>query len=157
MAYLIQNPGRNSDLLRALAEMLQEMQAHYDVPCPPCEEFLQGLMDRPEGSDILVMTDQNSVIGFAAFSALYPGPYLQPGLFLKELYVRRAYRGRGAGKELLVHLARLAHDRGLMRIDWTADANDDRLLHFYDSIGGPQKPDKIFYRLDGDALKRLAS
>ena len=70
MAYLIQNPGRNSDLLRALAEMLQEMQAHYDVPCPPCEEFLQGLMDRPEGSDILVMTDQNSVIGFAAFSGI---------------------------------------------------------------------------------------
>lgn len=86
MAYLIQNPGRNSDLLRALAEMLQEMQAHYDVPCPPCEEFLQGLMDRPEGSDILVMTDQNSVIGFAAFSALYPGPALPSCLRLVGYY-----------------------------------------------------------------------
>lgn len=101
--------------------------------------------------------DGSSVIGFAAFSAIYPGPYLQAGFFLKELYVRHAYRGRGAGQELLAHLATLAQNRGLSRIDWTADANDERLLRFYDSIGGQQKPYKIFYRLDGDALKRLAS
>lgn len=137
--------------------MLQEMQAHYDVPSPSAEDILKGLDERPAGAEIIIAMDASTVAGFAAFSAIYPRPYLQAGLFLKELYVRSVYRGRGIGQEMLAHLARLAKDRGLSRIDWTADADDERLLRFYDSIGGQQKPDKIFYRLDGDALKRLAS
>lgn len=157
MTYIIQMLDHNPDLLRSAAEMLQEMQAHYNVPCPPYDDVLKGLAERPEAAEIIVATDHRLVIGFAAFSAIYPGPYLQAGLFLKELYVRSAYRGRGIGQEMLAHLARLARDRGLSRIDWTADANDERLLRFYDSIGGQQKHDKIFYRLDGDALKRMAS
>ncbi|MBD8892661.1 hypothetical protein [Roseibium litorale] len=40
---------------------------------------------------------------------------------------------------------------------WTTDANDERLLRFYDSTSGQQNPGKLFYRLDGDALKPLAS
>lgn len=155
--YTIQMLDHNPDLLRSAAELLQEMQAHYNVRCPAYDDVLQGLAERPEAAEIILATDQRLVIGFAAFSAIYPGPYLQAGLFLKELYVRGAYRSRGIGQEMLAHLARLARDRGLSRIDWTADANDERLLRFYDSIGGQQKPDKIFYRLDGDALKRLAS
>ncbi|TCU41247.1 GNAT family N-acetyltransferase [Rhizobium azibense] len=157
MAFLIKTLGQDPALLASLAEMLQEMQEHYAVPCPPSDDILQGLMERPEGTEIIVMAEETFVIGFAAYAALYPGPYLQPGLFLKELYVRRQYRGRGIGHELLTHLARLAQDRGLSRIDWTADAKDERLLQFYDSIGGQQKPDKVFYRLDKDALKRLAT
>ncbi|CDZ29749.1 GNAT family N-acetyltransferase [Neorhizobium galegae] len=153
----IQELGRDLALLRDFAAMLQEMQAHYDVPCPSADDILRGLIERPKGAEIIVAMEASTLAGFAAFSAIYPGPYLQAGLFLKELYVRSAYRGRGIGQEMLAHLARLAGDRGLSRIDWTADAKDERLLRFYDSIGGQQKPDKIFYRLDGDALKRLAS
>ncbi|NEJ22085.1 GNAT family N-acetyltransferase [Rhizobium leguminosarum] len=147
----------NPDLLRSAADLMQEMQAHYHVPCPPYDDILQGLQERPEAAEIIVATDQRLVVGFAAFSAIYPGPYLQPGLFLKELYVLRAYRSRGIGQELIAHLARLAQERRLSRIDWTADASEDRLLRFYDAIGGQRKPDKVFYRLDGDALKQLAS
>ncbi|MCW0983769.1 GNAT family N-acetyltransferase [Agrobacterium sp. BT-220-3] len=157
MTYTIQMLGHNPDLLQSVADLMQEMQAYYQVPCPPYDEVLQGLAERPEAAEIIVATDQRLVVGFAAFSAIYPGPYLQTGLFLKELYVLSAYRGRGIGQELVAHLAQLALERKLSRIDWTADANDERLLRFYDSIGGQQKPDKIFYRLDGDALKRIAS
>lgn len=157
MAYLIQRLEQHSELLGEFAELLEEMQAHYDVPCPTRENILNGLKERPDASEIIIITEQGTILGFAAFSALYPGPYLQPGLFLKELYVRQRYRSRGLGQKLLAHLAQLAVERGLSRIDWTADANDDRLLRFYDNIGGTQKPEKIFYRLDGEALKRLAN
>ncbi|UIK08834.1 GNAT family N-acetyltransferase [Neorhizobium galegae] len=157
MTFSIETLGAEPSRITSLIEMLQEMQAHYDVPCPSADDILRGLIERPKGAEIIVAMDASTMAGFAAFSAIYPGPYLQAGLFLKELYVRGAYRGRGIGQEMLAHLARLARDRGLSRIDWTADANDERLLRFYDSIGGQQKPDKIFYRLDGDALKRLAS
>ncbi|MGV1947407.1 MULTISPECIES: GNAT family N-acetyltransferase [Agrobacterium] len=157
MTYTIQMLDHHPDLLRSAADLMQEMQAYYKVPCPSCDEVLQGLVERPDAAEIIVAIDQGCVVGFAAFSAIYPGPYLQPGLFLKELYVRSAYRGRGIGRELIAQLAQLALERRLSRIDWTADANDQHLLGFYDNIGGERKPDKIFYRLDGDALKRIAS
>lgn len=156
MTFCIESLGDDPISLKKLTELLQEMQAHYAVPCPSPEEILQGLRDRPDGTEIVIATEGEALIGFAAFSALYPGPYLQPGIFLKELYVANAYRGKGAGRKLMGYLARLARDRGLSRIDWTADANEESLVRFYDSLGGQQKPEKIFYRLDGDALKGLA-
>jgi GNAT superfamily N-acetyltransferase len=157
MTFCIDMMGDDPASLIRLTELLQEMQAHYAVPCPSPEEILQGLRDRPGSTEIVIATEGPVLMGFAAFSALYPGPYLQPGMFLKELYVANAHRGRGVGRELLVYMSRLARDRGLFRIDWTADANEERLLRFYDRLGGQQKPDKIFYRLDGDALTELAS
>ena len=103
------------------------MQAHYIVRRPAYDDVLQGLAERPEAAEIILATDQRVAIGFAAFSAIYPGPYLQAGLFPRELHVRDAYRSRGIGQKMLAHLARLARYRGLSRIDWSADANDERL------------------------------
>ena len=92
-----------------------------------------------------------TILGFAAFSGIYPGPALKPGIFLKELFVSAAQRGRGFGRELMRALAALARERGLVRIDWTADPENAKLLDFYDGLGGQRKPDKLFYRLDGKA------
>lgn len=47
-------------------------------------------------------------------------------------------------------------ERGLSRIDWTADAENARLLAFHEELGGACKPDKLFFRLDGEALAQLA-
>ncbi|SFA99430.1 hypothetical protein SAMN04515620_11175 [Collimonas sp. OK607] len=54
-------------------------------------------------------------------------------------------------------LAVLAKERGLGRIDWTADPDNPRLLSFYNDIGGARRHDKVFYRLDAEALTKLAT
>ena len=140
----------------ALASVMAEMQAHYRVPCPPEAEIRAGLANRPAGTELLVAEHDGAIIGFAAFSAIYPGPGLRPGCFLKEIYVAEAARGLGAGRALLAELARLALERGLGRIDWTAARDDERLLRFYESLGGKRHPEKIFFRLTGEGLARLA-
>ncbi|WP_132277940.1 GNAT family N-acetyltransferase [Neorhizobium sp. JUb45] len=94
-------------------------------------------------------------MALCAFSAIYPGPGLHAGIFLKELYVTRNCRSAGLGKALMRELAIIARQRNLKRIDWTADADDKRLLQFYDELGGTRRPEKLFYRLDGNALLRL--
>ena len=140
----------------ALAALMEEMQAHYRVACPPRAEIVAGLEAMPPGAEILVAEEHRSVLGFAAFSPIYPGPGLKPGIFLKELYVSGSQRGRGLGRALMQKLAGLAKERGLARIDWTAEAQNTRLLSFYEELGGAPKPDKVFFRLDGEALARLA-
>lgn len=138
-----------------LAFLLEEMQAYYGVFCPPREAILAGLVNRPPETEILVArTDR--IVAFAAFAAIYPGPGLKPGFFLKELYVSSAQRGRDIGTMLMKRLAGLALERGLGRIDWTAARANERLLHFYDGLGGDRKEDRIFYRLEGEKLEALA-
>jgi GNAT superfamily N-acetyltransferase len=140
----------------ALAGVMAEMQAHYRVPCPPDTEIRAGLANRPAGAELLVAELGGALVGFAAFSAIYPGPGLRPGCFLKEIYVAEAARGLGAGKALLAELARLALARGLGRIDWTAARDNERLLCFYEGLGATQQPEKVFFRLTGEGLARLA-
>jgi ribosomal protein S18 acetylase RimI-like enzyme len=146
----------NDAAFPALAALMEEMQAHYRVACPPCAEIIAGLEAMPPGAEILVAEEHGSVLGFAAFSAIHPGPGLKPGIFLKELYVSGSQRGRGLGRALMQKLASLAKERELTRIDWTAKAENTRLLSFYEELGGARKPDKVFFRLDGEALARLA-
>lgn len=140
----------------ALAALMVEMQGHYAVPCPPIDEILAGLAQLPAGVDILVAAKGEAVLGFASACNLYPGPGLKSGFFLKEIYVAAAARGTGLGRALIQALAELAIERGHRRIDWTADADDAALLRFYEGLGAVAYPQKIFYRLTGNALIDLA-
>ncbi len=139
-----------------LAMLFEEMQAHYNVFCPPRESILENLRNLPVGAEILVAKNDR-IVGFAAFSGIFPGPGLQPGLFLKELFVSKSQRRNGIGKQLIKALGALCLERGFSRIDWTADCNDAQLLDFYDSLGASRMQDKLFYRVDGHALKKMTS
>ncbi|AWB24601.1 N-acetyltransferase [Methylobacterium currus] len=131
------------------------MQAYYGGSCPPQGEVGAALAGRPAGTEILVAEDGADLAGFATFSAVYPGPGLTGGLFLKELFVGAAHRGAGHGRALMRAVAAEALARGLGRVDWTADAGQPRLLAFYQGLGAAPKPDKVFFRLDGEALAAL--
>ena len=139
-----------------LASLLEEMQAYYGVFCPPHEAVLEGIRSRPQASEILVAkTDR--IVGMAAFGASYPGPGLKPGFFLKDPYVANAERGKDIGTKLVTRLAALAVERGFGRIDCTAARSNERLLRFYDELGGDRKEDRVFYRLEGERLMVLAA
>lgn len=140
----------------ALATLFEQMQAHYGVPCPPRATILADLADLPPGNRILVAETGGGIDGFAAFAALYPGPGLRKGLFLKELYVAEGRRGLGLGRGLIAALAELARAEGYGRIDWTADRDDAALLAFYDGLGARREASKLFYRLTGAALAETA-
>ncbi len=140
----------------ALAALMAEMQAHYRVPCPPSDSILDGLAKLPQGVEILIAERDGALLGFASACAIYPGPGLASGFFLKELYVARAARGGGIGRALMGALAELALARGHRRLDWTADAGNPELIRFYESLGASAQTEKVFFRLTGEALAKAA-
>jgi GNAT superfamily N-acetyltransferase len=78
------------------------------------------------------------------------------GLYLEDLYVRPHLRGRGVGRALLAHLARLAKERGCARFEWAVLEWNEPAIRFYERLGArPQGGWKI-YRMTGEALERLA-
>lgn len=139
----------------ALACLLEEMQAHYKVPCPPTETILSDLASVPMGVTILV-AETDRIVGFAACAAIYPGPGLASGLFLKELFVTKECRQSGVGTALIRAVAAFAVQHGHKRVDWTAARNNPRLLAYYDGLGAMRQEDKVFFRLTGEALAELA-
>jgi ribosomal protein S18 acetylase RimI-like enzyme len=138
-----------------LAGLLEEMQGYYGVFCPPREAIVAGLLNRPLNTEIIV-AGTSRVIGFAAFASIFPGPGLVPGLFLKELFVSGSERGQEVGMKLMQRLAAIAVERKFGRVDWTAARTNQRLLKFYDDLGGERKETHIFYRLEGAKLNALA-
>jgi GNAT superfamily N-acetyltransferase len=140
-----------------LAALFGEMQSHYRVDCPNLDVIIAGLRSLPAGVEILVAEAHSRIVGFAAFSTIFPGPGLASGLFLKELFVSASSRGAGVGRRLMHALAQISVERGHKRVDWTADGANPRLLAFYESLGAAPKTEKVFYRLEGEALSAFES
>ena len=101
--------------------------------------------------------DDGEPVAFALFFHNFSTFLGRRGLYLEDLFVEPAHRGQGYGKALLVHLARLAVDRGCGRFEWSVlDWNVDAQA-FYESLGATVMPDWRITRVTGDALRRLAS
>jgi GNAT superfamily N-acetyltransferase len=95
-------------------------------------------------------------VGFALWFYNFSTFHGRAGLYLEDLYVQPEARGRGAGKALLVHLARICVEQQLGRLDWSVLDWNLSAIAFYDSLGAETKSEWVLRRLSGDALKRLA-
>jgi GNAT superfamily N-acetyltransferase len=101
-------------------------------------------------------SDQSEPVGFALFFHNFSTFLGRRGLYLEDLFVEPEHRGRGYGKALLQHLARLAVERECGRFEWAVlDWNVDAQA-FYQSLGAVVMPDWRVTRVTGDALIKLA-
>jgi len=95
--------------------------------------------------------------GFALYFHNFSTFLGKPGLYLEDLFVRPAHRGRSIGKSLLVYLARLALQRGCGRFEWAVLDWNQPARTFYEALGAEANSAWINYRISGDALRRLAA
>jgi GNAT superfamily N-acetyltransferase len=95
-------------------------------------------------------------VGFALFFHTFSTFLGQPGLYLEDLYVRPEARGRGVGRALLVHLARLAAERGCGRVEWAVLDWNAPAIGFYERLGARPNAEWTVYRLSGAPLAALA-
>ena len=95
-------------------------------------------------------------VGFALFHAMYSTFIGRHGIYLEDLYVQPAQRGRGIGRALLVQLAGIAVAEGACRLDWSVLDWNTPAIEFYQGIGAYPLSDWTRYRLDGEALEKLA-
>ncbi len=94
--------------------------------------------------------------GFALWFATYSTFRGAHGLYLEDLFVRPAMRGRGIGKALLARLAKRACEEGCARLEWAVLGWNAPSIAFYETLGAAPLDDWRLYRLSGEALERLA-
>lgn len=79
------------------------------------------------------------------------------GIFLEDVFVRPAYRGRGIGNALLTRLARRCVDEDWARFEWAVLDWNAPSMAFYKSIGAQVMGEWKICRLSGEALSRFAT
>jgi len=120
------------------------------------ELLAAGLFGERPYAEVLLAEDEGKALGFALFFHNFSTFLGRPGIYLEDLFVRPEYRGRGIGRLLLVHLAKLAVERGSGRLEWAVlDWNRDA-IGFYERLGARPNSDWTVYRLTGEALSGLA-
>jgi GNAT superfamily N-acetyltransferase len=81
----------------------------------------------------------------ASYSFLWPAAGVTRSLYLKELYVTEAFRGKGIGVLLMQEVCRIAVDHACSRLEWTTDEGNALAETFYQQLGVPRSHGKHFY------------
>jgi GNAT superfamily N-acetyltransferase len=95
-------------------------------------------------------------VGFSLWFYNYSTFVGRHGIWLEDLFVRPSARGSGAGKALLVNLAKRCVDEGLGRFEWSVLDWNAPAIAFYDSLGAAAMDEWIIRRLTGDGIRKLA-
>jgi GNAT superfamily N-acetyltransferase len=143
-------------VLRFIRE-LAEYERLADQVVATEEGLRQTLFGAKPVAEVVFAIHDGHEAGFALFFHNYSTFLGSLGIYLEDLYVRPELRGRGIGKALLRHLARLAAERGCGRLEWSVLDWNEPALAFYRSIGARPIAGWTPHRVDGDALARLAT
>lgn len=116
----------------------------------------QSLFGARPAAEALIARVAGEPAGFALYFHNFSTFLGRRGLYLEDLFVRPAHRGRAVGRSLLIRLARLAVERDCGRFEWAVLDWNRPARDFYESLGARAVPQWMIYRLSGEALERLA-
>ncbi|WP_373541056.1 N-acetyltransferase family protein [Chamaesiphon sp.] len=112
--------------------------------------------DRPM-VEAIVAEVGDLTIGFALFFPTYSTFLTQPGIHLEDVFVQPEYRRQGVGKALMTAIAKIAHDRGCGRLEWSVLEWNQNAIEFYQSLGATVLPDWKTCRMTAATLAEIAT
>lgn len=143
-------------ILRFIKELAQYEKLSKE--CVATEGLLRNsLFGRKKYAEVVIAHYGNEPAGFALFFHNYSTFLARPGMYLEDLYVVPHLRGKGIGKSLLVHVARIAKKRKCGRFEWAVLDWNKPTIAFYERLGAVPLNDWTVFRVTGRALDDLAS
>jgi len=138
-----------------LIQELADYEKMSDDVVATVADLEQTLIGPAQSAACLVATVEDRVVGMAIYFTNYSTFLARPGLYLEDLYVQPAFRGRGIGKRLLMSVAEQAVARNCGRMEWSVLDWNKPAIDFYESLGAQPMSEWTVYRLTGDALQKV--
>lgn len=120
------------------------------------EDLLHEWLFEKQKAEVLLAIVDGKPVGSALFFHNFSTFLGRAGIYLEDLYVQPAYRGRGYGKALLKRLAKITVERGCGRLEWACLDWNQPSIDFYRSLGAVPMDGWTTYRLTGDTLVKMA-
>jgi GNAT superfamily N-acetyltransferase len=120
------------------------------------EGLAEVLFGQNRAAEVLLAFENDQAVGFGVFFHNFSTWLGRPGLYLEDLFVRPEHRGKGYGRALLVHLAKIARDRGCGRMEWAVLNWNEPAIQFYRKLGAKPMYEWTVFRLTQDEIATLA-
>jgi GNAT superfamily N-acetyltransferase len=120
------------------------------------EELLREWIFEKKKAEVIFALEDGVEVGFALFFHNFSTFLGRAGIYLEDLFVYPAYRGRGHGKALIRELARITVERGCGRLEWCCLDWNQPSIDFYFSLGAVPMDEWTIYRLTGEGLRSFA-
>jgi GNAT superfamily N-acetyltransferase len=122
------------------------------------EELLrETLFGQRRTAEVAIGYLETKPVGFVLFFHNYSTFLGKPGLYIEDLFVDEDYRRHGYGRELLLHVARLAKERGCGRLEWAVLDWNQPAIGFYQKLGASPMSEWTVFRITGKSLDELAA
>ncbi|HET6301220.1 GNAT family N-acetyltransferase [Microbacterium sp.] len=148
-------PGDEAGLLaciRGLAEYEREPDAVENT----VDALTRTLFGETPHAFAHVVERDGEIVGIAIWFLTYSTWTGTHGIWLEDLFVDDAQRGRGYGKALMASLAAVCVERGYARFEWSVLDWNELSIAFYRSIGAVPMDEWTTQRLTGTHLEQLA-
>jgi GNAT superfamily N-acetyltransferase len=152
--YLIRAARRGDE--QAIVGLIAELAAFENLSAQmqaTDERLREHLFGSQPAAECWVVEAEGGLVAYAIFFRNFSTFLAKPGLYLEDVYVRPAFRGRGIGGALLRALGRLAVERGYGRFEWTVLDWNEGAIRFYRSLGATVLPEWRVCRMEGDTLR----
>jgi GNAT superfamily N-acetyltransferase len=152
-------PARPEDA-EVLVTLLRELAVYeklepYALATP--DDFRRHLFGPDPAAEAALAEADGEPVGYAVWFPTFSTFRGQRGLYLEDLFVKKAYRGRGIGKMLLALVARRAIEQGCARVEWSVLDWNTPSIGFYRALGARPMDDWTVYRIDDEPLRQLAA
>ena len=149
-------PGDAGLVLQFVRELAEYEKIAHE--CDATEAMIDAALFGPQTRLFCDIAEWNGEpVGNAIWFLNYSTFTGRHGVYLEDIFVRPAFRQKGIGKGLMVHLARRCVSEGWTRFEWAVLNWNTPSIDFYRSIGAVLKDEWTICRVSGDALQRLAA
>jgi len=142
-------------LLRFIRELADYEKLMHEVTATEAQ-LRETLFGARPYAEALVASVDGTPAGFAVYFYSYSTFVAKPGIYLEDLYVTPAFRGKGLGKKLITRIAQIAVERGCGRYEWSVLDWNKPSIQFYEALGAEMHGDWRRMRVDGEKLAVMA-
>jgi GNAT superfamily N-acetyltransferase len=159
MSELEIRPATPADIPEILA-FIRELADYEHEPASAIathEDILRDGFGPDQRFRCLIAEWSGNPVGFALFFYNYSTWKGRAGIYLEDLFVRPAFRGKGIGKALISSVAATAVAEKCSRLEWAVLDWNQPAIDFYNSLGATPMSEWTIMRVSGDALPALAA
>ena len=137
-------------ILWFIQQMADYEKLSHEVTATP-ELLAEWIFEKNKASVIFAEVEDKTV-GFVLYFYNFSTFVGKAGLYIEDIFVLPEERGKGYGKAIMKHLALMAYQQNLGRMEWTCLDWNINSINFYKSIGARPMDEWTNFRLTEKAI-----